>query len=210
MQKLTENRCINYKCKLKNKVENSWEEAQEKIHCDTGVGKYHSGGHEWELMDRDKCSVLNRTWTRLVQLNWALWTSSNWISSIYCTCSKGLPIWIPQFGGEEGFQVVSTKTPQALYISIRQEHSLHLGWENLILRTTTLMRWERTSSVTAWEPRPVFRSSVFLTPTKYANAHTDCLEPQGDHMNSLPLDTEIPSLSSQEYTRTHTVQPRTA
>jgi hypothetical protein len=85
MQKLTENRCINYKCKLKNKVENSWEEAQEKIHCDTGLGKYHSGGHEWELMDRDKCSVLNRTWTRLVQLNWALWTSSYWISSIYCT-----------------------------------------------------------------------------------------------------------------------------
>jgi hypothetical protein len=64
MQKWTENRCINYKCILSNKVENSWEEAQEKMLCDTGLGKHPSGGHEWEFMDRDKCSVLNSTWTR--------------------------------------------------------------------------------------------------------------------------------------------------
>jgi hypothetical protein len=68
----------------------------------------------------------------------------------------------------------------------------------------------RQMSHSEWEPGAVFWASVFLTSRKHAKAHTDCQEPQGDHTNSLPLDTEIPSLSSQEYTRTHTLQPRTA
>jgi hypothetical protein len=156
------------------------------------------------------------SWLQL--LNWGLLFCSMfppqliqaWRGTTFLSCSKGLPIWNPQFGGQEGFHVVSTKTPQALYTSNSREHFLHLGWDNFLLRTTSPIRWERTPSVTAWEPGPVFGASVFLTSTKHANAHTDCQEPQGEHMNSLPLDTEIPSLSSQEYTRTHTLQPRTA
>jgi hypothetical protein len=33
----------------------------------------------------------------------------------FLSCSKLLPIWNPQFGGQEGYHVVSTKTPQALW-----------------------------------------------------------------------------------------------
>jgi hypothetical protein len=56
-----------------------------------------------------------------------------------------------------------------------------------------------TKKVTQWGPGTLIQLFVFLSWTKHANTHTGCQEPQGDHMNSLPLDTEITSLWSEKY-----------
>jgi hypothetical protein len=45
----------------------------------------------------------------------------------FLSCSIQLPIWNMNFGGQEMFLVVTTKTPQALCSAINQENSLNLG-----------------------------------------------------------------------------------
>jgi hypothetical protein len=74
----------------------------------------------------------------------------------FVSCSKELPIWHPQFGPQEVFVLVSTKTPLSRWTTISQENSLHFGGGNFPMRTTSPITWGYslmwTQSVPYWEP----------------------------------------------------------
>jgi hypothetical protein len=55
----------------------------------------------------------------------------------FLSCAKELSIWLPQFGLQEVFFVMSTKLPQSHCPSISKENSLHIGGGNFPMRTTS-------------------------------------------------------------------------
>jgi hypothetical protein len=131
-----------------------------------------------------------------------------WTGMIFLSCSKDLPIWNTQFGGQEGFSwhvqkhlkpfavKSARKTPLTWMRPLPSQYYIsHHVWGYSLV-------W--TQNVTQWEPGLLFHASEFLTSTKHTNAHTGRQKPQGDHMNSLPVDKEITSLWSEKHTGTNT------
>jgi hypothetical protein len=91
--------------------------------------------------------------------------------------------------------LVNTKTPQALYTFISQEHSFHIGLGNLPLRKTFPITWPYSlcgsNDATVGIRMLLFQHSVFLTSSKHRNAHSGWQECETDHRNSLNVDKEI-------------------
>jgi hypothetical protein len=117
----------------------------------------------------------------------------------FLSCSKELPIWNLHFGGQECFWWLVQKHLKAFAVPSERKTTPTLDEAFFPPRTTSPIMWEviplcEEKYSTLGTRGFCFQASVFLTPSKHANAHSVSQELQSEHKNSLHVDKEINSL----------------